>query len=277
MTISLVQWHAAIGIFNCRLLEMHKNFICNKFKVLVTILECLFPCYHYLESFFFSLLTILYMFLLLRSHGDIELNPGPRKSNDKNLSVCHWNLNSITVHNFSKLMQLKAYISTYKYDFICLSETYLDSSTPNNIIDIEGYNLVCADHPDDTKRGGVCIYYKESLPVKIINLPYFKEALLLEMSYNKNKVIVSVIYCSPSQTNDEFGLFLPNLEKLFSDINKLKLSSSVVTGDFNGRSSSWWSDGMNTTEGTNLFSLTSSNGFSQLINEPTHIQTNSSS
>ena len=81
------------------------------------------------------------MFLLLRSHGDIGLNPGPRKSDDNNLPVCcHWNLNSITAHNFSKLTQLKAYILTYKYDFICLSETYLDSSTPNNLIDIEGYN-----------------------------------------------------------------------------------------------------------------------------------------
>ena len=77
------------------------------------------------------------------------------------------------------------------------------------------------------------------------------------MSYNKNKVIVSVIYRSPSQTNDEFGLFLSNLEKLFSDINKLKPSLSVVTGDFNARSSSWWSDDISTTEGTNLFSLTS--------------------
>ena len=90
-------------------------------------------------------------------------------------------------------------------------------------------------------------------------------------------MIVSVIYRSPSQTNDEFGLFLSNLEKRFSDLNKLKPSLSVVTGDFNARSSSWWSDDINTTEGTNLFSLTSSNGFSQLINEPTHIQTNSSS
>ena len=217
------------------------------------------------------------MFLLLRSYGDINLNPGPRKSNDNSLSVYHWNLNSITVHNFSKLTQLKAYILTYKYDFKCFSETYLDSSTPNNLIGIQGYNLVRADHPDDTKRGGVCIYNKEPLPVKIINLPYFKETLLLQISYNKNKVIVSVIYRSPSQTNDEFGFFLSNLEELFSDINKLKSSLSVFTGDFNARSSSWWSDDINTIEGTNLFSLTSSNDFSQLINEPTHIQTNSCS
>ena len=67
------------------------------------------------------------------------------------------------------------------------------------------------------------------------------------------------------------------MERLFSDINKQKPSLSVVTGDFNARSSYWWSNDINSTEGTNLFSFTSSNGFSQLINEPTHFQNNSSS
>ena len=46
----------------------------------------------------------------------------------------------------------------YKYDFICLSETYLDSMTPGNLPEINGCNLVRADHPDNIKRGGVCIY-----------------------------------------------------------------------------------------------------------------------
>ena len=63
-------------------------------------------------------------------------------------------------------------------------ETFLDFSTPYNFVDIQGYNLVRTDHPDNIKRGGTCIYYKQSLPVRIINLPYFKEALLLEMSFN---------------------------------------------------------------------------------------------
>ena len=103
------------------------------------------------------------------------------------VSVCHWNLNSITEHNFSKLTQLKAYISTFKYDFICLSETFLDSSTPDNLVDIQGYNLARTDHPDNTERGGVYIYYKESLPARVINLPYFKEVLLLEVSFNKKR------------------------------------------------------------------------------------------
>ena len=158
-----------------------------------------------------------------------------------------------------------SYVSTYKYDFICLSETYLGSSIPNDMIEIEGYNLVRADHPNNIKRGGVCIYYKESLPVRIISLPFLNEALLLEMRCNNKKIIVSVIYRSPSQNNNESQLFLTNLERLFSDINKRKPSLSVVTGNFNARSSYWWSN------------LASSNGFSQLINEPTHFQNNSSS
>ena len=165
MMVSLVQWRAVIFIFKCCLLKISKNVACNTRKKISTIFECLILCFHYFESLFFSLLTCFYLFLLLHSHGDIELNPGPNKSKENNLSICHWNLNSITAHNFSKLSQLKAYISTYKHDFICLSETYLDSSTPSNIIDIEGYKLVHSDHPDNNKRGGVCIYYKESFPV----------------------------------------------------------------------------------------------------------------
>ena len=31
---------------------------------------------------------------------------------------------------------------------------------------LEGYNLIRSDHPSNTKRGGVCIYYKESLVVR---------------------------------------------------------------------------------------------------------------
>ena len=153
----------------------------------------------------------------------------------------------------------------------------MDSSTPNNLIKTGGYKLIRADHPDNIKRVGVCIYYKESLPVRVISTPYFKEALLLEMSYNNKKAMVSVIYRSPSQTNDEVDEFLSNLQLFLNDINYQKPSLSVVAGDFNSRCSSWWSNDINTTEGLKLFSSTSSNGFSQLIHDPTHIQAKSSS
>ena len=261
---------SSYGYFNWRCSVISKSSISRLTKNFGSLFKSLL----YLKSTLLILLTFLYIIVLLRLHGDIELNPSPRKSKRNTVSVFHWNLNSITAHNFSKLTQLKLYISTYKYDFICLLETFLDS--PHTLVDIQEYNLVRTDHPDNTEQGGVCIYCKESLPVKAINWPFFKQALLLEMSYNK-EVIVSVFYRSQSQHSNQFELFLSNLENLLSDINKHKPSLSVVPGDFNARSSSWWCNDINTIKGSHLYSLTSSNGFSQLINESIHIQTNSSS
>ena len=44
-------------------------------------------------------------------------------------------------------------------------ETFLNSSieTNDDRISIDGYNLIRADHPSDSKRGGVCIYYREHI------------------------------------------------------------------------------------------------------------------
>ena len=108
-------------------------------------------------------------------------------------------------------------------------------------------------------------------------MPYFKEALSLEMNHNNKKVLVSVKYRFPSQNYDEFDSFLSNLQKLLNDIENCKPSLSIVTGDFNSRCSSWWPNDINTPGGLKFYSLTSLNGFSQLIHEPTHIQANSSS
>ena len=272
---SLLNWRAAIGRFNCCYVRISK--ISNLSKNITTVLEMVLLCYHYFESAYIFLLTFLYIFSFLYCHGDIELNPGPRKSKGNTLSMCHWNLNSIPAHNFSKLTQLKAYVSTYKYDFICLSETYLDSSIRDEKIEIDGYELVRTDHSGNVKRGGVCIYYKEFLPVQEIKLTSFDEALLLEMIHNNKKVLISVIYRSPSQNNCEFETFLTNFDNLLSKINQCKPSLAVITGDFNARSPAWWPKDVHSVEGSKLLSLTSANGFSQLINEPTHIQKNSSS
>ena len=162
----------------------------------------------------FFILSLLFICSLLLLHGDIESNPGPRNSKNHLPSFCHWNLNSFPAHNFSKMLLLKAYNAIYKYDFICLSETYLDSSIPSDHVslELEGYNLVRAEQPNNVKRGGVCIYYKESLPVRVINLPYLQEALLLELNDQNKKIIISSLYRSPSQNSEEFGSFLTNFE-----------------------------------------------------------------
>ena len=93
--------------------------------------------------------------------ADVELNLGPENRNScYNFSICHWNLNSITEHNFAKVNLLQAYNVIHDFDMICLSESYLDLSvsSDNDNCYIRDYKLVRADHPGNIKRGGVCLF-----------------------------------------------------------------------------------------------------------------------
>ena len=94
--------------------------------------------------------------------GDVAVNQGPKNSVIKCLSICQWNLNSMSTNDYSKLFLLKAYISVHKFDIICLSGKYLHSTVPldDDELIILRYNLVRFDHPPNTKRGDVCLYYK---------------------------------------------------------------------------------------------------------------------
>ena len=66
-----------------------------------------------------SFMSNLWFFkCLLQLSGDIELNPGSKPNSCKSFLICHWNLNSITSHNFIKVSLLTAYNSINKFDII---------------------------------------------------------------------------------------------------------------------------------------------------------------
>ena len=73
--------------------------------------------------------------------------------------MCHWNLNSIAAHNFSKLTLLEAYNMKYNFDIIRLSETYIDFSIQHTT------KLVY----------GVGIYFKEFLATRQVELNNLNE------------------------------------------------------------------------------------------------------
>ena len=83
-----------------------------------------------------------------------------------------------------KVSLLRAYIFTHKFNVTCISETYLDSDTSDDDgnLKIAGYNLIRADHPSNTKRGGFSIYYKHSLVFRLSNICYLKECMNFEIS-----------------------------------------------------------------------------------------------
>lgn len=89
------------------------------------------------------------------------------------------------VGKFSTLFFFKS-----SFNFTCLSETLLDSSIqldhPGLVMD--KYTLVRNDHPDNVKRGEVCIYYKNCFPLRVLKISRLYECLILEI--NEKSVIL---------------------------------------------------------------------------------------
>ena len=125
---------------------------------------------------------------------------------------------------------------------------------------IEGYNLIWSDHPSNTKRGGVSIYYKESLAVHVENISLTKFPAC-EVTMQNKKGYVAAIYRSPSQSTSKFESFLSRLEDLLSNILCSKSQFVVILGDFNARSPEWLSEDIVTLHDTQIDSLITTHGF----------------
>ena len=146
---------------------------------------------------------------LILLYSDIEKNPGTKSKPDDNLSVYHWNANSISSHHFQKISVLESFVAMHKFDRFY----------EVNDLNLNGYSLLRAEHLSNTKRGGVCIYYKETLALKVISTPYLNESLLCEVTIGSKKCIIGPVYRSPSQNSDEFESFLSNFKFLLQDIS----------------------------------------------------------
>ena len=96
--------------------------------------------------------------------------------------------------------------------------------------------MVRANHPNNIKRGGVCAYVRESLPVRVVLNHHLSECLILEVNLKNKKGYLVSLYRSPNQNPDEFELFLTNLENVLADITNLNPHFMLLLGDFNAKS-----------------------------------------
>ena len=108
-----------------------------------------------------------------------------------------------------------------------------------------------SDHPSNKKRGGVCIYYKSYLPLRMININYLNECVRCELMVGDKLCNFIALHRSPSQSQDQFESFKENL--------KLNLES-VLLSDFNAKSSNWCKNDITTSEGKATENLSSQFG-----------------
>ena len=126
--------------------------------------------------------------LTIKISANIELNPGKKQKQDQSLLICHLNLNSIPAHNFQKLELFQGFILSNKVDILCLFETFLNSdiSCDDNNFQLRGFDLINAEYRSNTKIGEVCIYYRNFLPLKLINVHYLNECITVKIKLGDN-------------------------------------------------------------------------------------------
>ena len=75
--------------------------------------------------------------------------------------------------------------------------------------------MIRGDHPSNTKRGGVFIYYKEYLPlIRKVDTCKLNERIVTEVTVNNERCFLTCLYRSPDQNHVQFESFCKNLINL---------------------------------------------------------------
>ena len=147
-------------------------------------------------------------------------------------------MNSLVKDDFSRVKLLEAHNSVFRYDLISVYETCLNDSVelPDKLLD--DYSFVFQNNPLNTRRGGVGLFYKNSLPLRIRNDLAFDESIVAEINFGRKKIFFVTIYRSPSVSfgSPEFQNFLVQFEGLYESLKKENPYSIFISGDFNGHS-----------------------------------------
>ena len=79
-----------------------------------------------------------------------------------------------------------------------------------------------------------------NLTLRLVDALYIDQCIICVINIQNTTSCVAVIYKSPSQSSSEFEQFLVKFDKLLKQVNMLKPSFTVILGDFNAGSRSWW-------------------------------------
>ena len=147
----------------------------------------------------------------------------------------NWNLNSIAKNNFERVQLIEAHNSIYNYDLISLCEMSLNEFTEISDPLLNDYTFIPANHPDNVTHGGVGLFYKNYIPLKLRNDLAFCESIVAELKFGRKKIFFTVLHRSPpyKYSSIQFNDFKSNFKVLHTKI-LFTLGISMVIPNFGG-------------------------------------------
>ena len=119
-------------------------------------------------------------------------------------------------HDYSKLFLLKGYIYRFANLILFDCQNYILIQLFQVVI--SGCNLIRSDHPSTTKRGGACLYYKNYLPLRVLNIRFLKEYLNFDLKIADTSCNFIALFRSSSQSQNDFESFSYNFEMMLETL-----------------------------------------------------------
>ena len=145
------------------------------------------------------------------------------------LSLLSLNVNGLR----NKLHEVEDKLQTENPDLVCLTETKLNVSIPNQTIEIEGYDFLRLDRSKG-KGGGLVLYHKKHLKTSFSENPLCKltscEYIEVEIQLSIRKKLKLILIYRPPKSNKQS--FLGTLETSLHKLMDHKTSFCLV-GDIN--------------------------------------------
>lgn len=196
---------------------------------------------------------------------DRRVNTNINSNFNRTIRIFHINIQCLS----NKVDQTSLFLDKFKYDIVCVSEHWL-SDLKIKTINLPGYYLGSSYCRSSHIHGGVCLFVKDGLSSKPLNLNRFNTDIDAEFSgieLISNKVIIITLYRSG---NGDFDVFLDRLENLLSNYASTN-NKIIIAGDFNVNFN------INSSKLTDLVCLVSSFGMDFVISDYTRINAQSSS
>ena len=147
------------------------------------------------------------------------------------------------------------------FDVVCLTETWLREHIHNNVLSINGFNLVRLDRKTRI-HGGVCTYIKDSIQFSILDDlidPLYEVLWIIirpaRLPRGISSIVIGTVYHPPNANDSAMLTYL--MDCLSSVESKHPNSGILLLGDFNG---------------LNVANLKSSFNLKQIVKFPTRGQ-----
>ena len=181
---------------------------------------------------------------------------------DNVITIASANINGILCS--SRLCEIKARLSMFKYDVLCLQETKIDGTYTDDLLKIPDYSLFRKDR--NLGGGGVAIYVRSCFnPIQLRNAADSKlELVAVKLHCHRAPITVISCYRPPKQTIADMSNFSDSLQNYVASLGHVN-SRTVLCGDLNINAGA-------PTEFRHLKPLIDIFLFRQLVNKKTHLK-----